>query len=123
MDSTNPRVRTAQAQSSGQTSNGRPHLSAEQHELLKMALGLRIPDDRLPDPRPAIREIVDGCGFADHPEQILVAFKNSLDEVANAARIPFGPERNDRLRGLVSAFIEEMFSRGPDIRDGACRGK
>lgn len=116
-------MRTTQAQSSGQTNNGRPHLSPEQHDLLKTALGVKVPDDCLPDPRPVIRKIVDTCGFAEKPEQILVAFKNSLDDVANAARIPFGPERNSRLTGLVSAFIEEMYSRGPVIRDGACRGK
>jgi hypothetical protein len=70
-----------------------------------------------------MREIVNACEPAERPEQILVAFKNSLDEVANVARIPLGPERNSRLSTLVSAFIEEMYARGPVIRDGACRGK
>lgn len=105
-------------------SDGRPHLTPEQDELLKCALGLKVPDDRAnADPRPVIREIVSSCELADRPEQVLVAFKNSLDEVANSARIPFGPERSVRLSSLVSAFIEEMYASGPVIRDGACRGK
>ena len=113
---------TTQPQSAG-TAKGRPHLSPQQRDLLKSALAERIPDDCLPDPRPVIREIVDACAPTGRPEQILVAFKNSLDEAATAARIPLGPERNDRLTGLVSAFIEEMYSRGPVSRDSACRGK
>lgn len=112
-----------QVESPSSANKGRPHLSPQQHELLKTALAVSVPDDCLPDPRTAIREIVEACAPAESPEQVLVAFKNSLDEAANAARIPLGPERNDRLTGLVSAFIEEMYSHGPVSRDSACRGK
>lgn len=118
------KMRTAHDQPSVATSNGRPYLSPQQHELLKSALGLKTPDDRsTADFRPAIREMVSTCATVERPEQILVAFKNSLDDLANHARIPFGPERNVQLSSLVSAFIEEMYQRGPGIRDGACRGK
>ena len=117
-------MRTEQDHFAAQKINGRPHLTPEQHELLKSALGLKVPDDRShADFRPVIREIVNGCESIEPPEQVLVAFKNSLDEVANVARIPLGPERNTRLSSLVSAFIEEMYARGPVLRDGACRGK
>jgi hypothetical protein len=117
-------MRTVQNHTPTPASNGRPHLTPEQHELLKSALGLRVPDDcSNADLRPVIREIVNTCEHVDRPEQTLVAFKNSLDEVANSSRIPFGPERTTRLSFLVSAFIEEMYARGPVIRDGACRGK
>jgi len=117
-------MRTEQNHFPARKSQGRPHLTPEQHELLKSALGLKVPDDRSSaDFRPVIREIVDGCESIEAPEQVLVAFKNSLDEVANGARIPLGPERNNRLSSLVSAFIQEMYERGPVNRDGACRGK
>ena len=117
-------MRTVQDYSSAATTSARPHLSPKQQELLKAALGLRIPDDRSnADLRPVIREIVNSCEHVERPEQILVAFKNSLDEVANSSRIPFSPELTTRLSFLVSTFIEEMYARGPGIRDGACRGK
>jgi hypothetical protein len=117
-------MRTEQNRFPAPKTNGRPHLTPEQHELLKGALGLKVPDDRSnADFRPVLREIINGCESIEPPEQVLVAFKNSLDEVANGARIPLGPERNVRLSSLVSAFIEEMYARQPVIRDGACRGK
>lgn len=118
------KLRTAHDPPSVATSNGLPHLSPHQHELLKSALGLKAPDDRsTADVRPAIREIVSTCAPAQRPEQVLVAFKNSLDEIARTARIPFGPERSVQLSSMVTVFIEEMYARGPAIRDGACRGK
>ena len=117
-------MRTTHDRSSLPSSYGRPLLSPQQHELLKSALGLKTPDDRsTADFRAVVREIVNTCAPAERPEQLLVAFKNSLDEVANGARIPLGPERNVQLSSLVSVFIEEMYARGPVIRDGACRGK
>ena len=117
-------MRAVQDHSSPSTTKGQPHLSSEQHELLESALGLKAPDDRSTvDFRPIIREIVSTCAPADRPEQLLVAFKLALDDAANNARIPFGPERNARLSSLVSAFIEEMYARESGLRDGACRGK
>jgi hypothetical protein len=87
-------------------------------------LSQRIPDDcATPDPRPAIRRIVSGCAETERPEEALIAFKNSLDEVANSLRIPFSPERSTLLTGLVTAFIEEMYASAPVARDSACRGK
>ena len=118
------KMRTVQNHSAVPTTSGRPRLSSDHHELLKSALGLKTADDRsTADLRPVIREIVNTCAPTERPEQILVAFKSALNDVANNARMPFGPERNARLSSLVSAFIEEMYARGPGLRDGACRGK
>jgi len=101
-----------------------PHLSAEQDQLLSAMLSQRIPDDcSAPDPRSAIRKIVSSCAPTERPEQVLIAFKNSLDDVANDLRIPYSPERNTLLTGLVTAFIEEMYASAPVVRDSACRGK
>jgi hypothetical protein len=117
-------MRTAQSQSVDPSRGIPPHLSEEQHQLLLGALSQKVADDCFaPDPRSTIRQIATACGPSDRPEQILIAFKNSLDDVANNLRIPFSPERNSLLNGLVSAFIEELYSSAPGARDSACRGK
>jgi hypothetical protein len=101
-----------------------PHLSSEQHQLLLAALSEKVADDCFaPDPRSTLRKIASSCEPTERPEQVLIAFKNSLDDVANNLRIPFSPERNTLLTGLVTAFIEEMYSSAPLARDSACRGK
>jgi hypothetical protein len=101
-----------------------PHLSADQQELLLAALSQKVADDCFAsDPRPTIRQIASTCEPTERPEQVLIAFKNSLDDVANNLRIPFSPERNTLLTGLVTAFIEEMYSSASAVRDSACRGK
>ncbi len=43
------------------------------------------------------------------PEDLLIAFKSSLVDAANDVGIPPGPERNDFLSQLVSAYIEEFY--------------
>src|SRR5688500_6324329 len=117
-------MRTAQTHSV-ETSRGiSPHLSPEQHELLTAALSQKIADDCFAaDSRSTIRRIVSSCPPTERPEQVLIAFKNSLDDAANNLRIPFSPERNTLLTGLVTAFIEEMYASAPVVRDSACRGK
>lgn len=100
------------------------HLSTKHYELLSAVLSQRTPDDcSIPDSRPVIRKIVSSCAPAERPEQALVAFKKSLDDVANDLRIPLSAERNTLVTGLVTAFIEEMYSSALVVRDSACRGK
>jgi hypothetical protein len=117
-------MRTAQTYSEDASRGTSPHLSREQHELLLAALSQKIADDCFAaDSRSTIRRIVSSCPPLERPEQVLIAFKNSLDDVANNLRIPFSAERNTLLTGLVTAFIEEMYASAPAIRDSACRGK
>jgi hypothetical protein len=117
-------MRTAQTHSVDGSRGLPPHLPAEQQELLLTALSQKVADDCFaPDPRSTIRQIASSWGVTERPEQVLIAFKNSLDDVANNLRIPFSPERNTLLTGLVTAFIEEMYASAPVARDSACRGK
>jgi len=117
-------MRAAQSYAVDGSTSIPPHLSAEHHELLLAALSQRVADDCfVSDSRSTLRQIASSCGRAERPEQVLVAFKNSLDDVANGLRIPFSPERNTLLTGLVTAFIEEMYSSAPPIPDSTCRGK
>jgi hypothetical protein len=117
-------MRIAQTHSVDGSSPLAPHLSAQQHELLLAAFSQRAADDCfVPDTRSTIRQIVSSCEPTERPEQILLAFKNSLDHVANNLRIPFSPERSTLLTGLVSEFIEEMYASASVVRDSVCRGK
>ena len=60
--------------------------------------------------RQAIREICSWIDFhSQKPEQLLIAFKASLNEAANDANIRHSPERNDLLAQFVSVFIEELY--------------
>src|SRR5437773_3124874 len=60
--------------------------------------------------RQAIREICTATDYqSQRPEQLLIAFKASLNEAANNANIPPSPERNDLLALFVSVFIEELY--------------
>jgi hypothetical protein len=54
------------------------------------------------------------------PEDALIAFKLAAVDAANEVRIPPGPERNDFLARLVSAYIEEFY-RYPSASDGAAK--
>jgi hypothetical protein len=117
-------MRARQSQSVNGSRGAVPHLSTEQRELLKSVLSHKTPDDCFaPDHRLTIRKIASSCETIDRPEQVLIAFKNSLDDAANNLRIPFSPERNTLLTGLVTAFIEEMYSSAPVTRDSACQGQ
>jgi len=60
--------------------------------------------------RQAIREIRVALGnHTTKPEQLLVAFKGSLNEIANDARLPLGGERSAVMDRFVTAFIEELY--------------
>lgn len=86
-------------------------MSAAQRALLASAIrGRELTIAVTPEQRVIIRSLCDQPGFAaHHSEQLLVAFKAGLAEAANELRIPVGPERNDLLSRLVSAFIEEFY--------------
>ena len=60
--------------------------------------------------REAIREIRVALGnHTTKPEKLLVAFKGSLNEIANDARLTLGEERSAVMDRFVSAFIEELY--------------
>jgi hypothetical protein len=86
-------------------------LTESQRSLLRDALRSGEDSNQLTSwQRHAIREIRVALG--DHttkPEQLLVAFKGSLTEVANDARLPLGGERSAVFDRFVSAFIEELY--------------
>jgi hypothetical protein len=60
--------------------------------------------------RQTVREIRIALGHpAKKPEQLLVAFKSALNDVANEAKLPLGQERSALMDRFVSAFIEELY--------------
>ena len=60
--------------------------------------------------RQTVREIRIALGHrAKKPEQLLVAFKRALNDVANEAKLPLGQERSALTDRFVSAFIEELY--------------
>jgi hypothetical protein len=92
-------------------------LPASYQELLRKALADRSGTSVTAEQRAALRHICSAperASFA--PEDFLIAFKLALGDAANDVRIPLGPERNDLLSRLVSAYIEEFY-RFP--RDGS----
>jgi hypothetical protein len=61
--------------------------------------------------RQTVREIRITLGHrAKKPEQLLVAFKRALNDVANEAKLPLGQERSALMDRFVSAFIEELYN-------------
>lgn len=60
--------------------------------------------------RQAIREIRVALGNGTtKPEQLLVAFKGMLNEIANDARLALSGERSAVMDRFVTAFIEELY--------------
>ena len=63
-----------------------------------------------PEQRAVLRRI---CSAPERgsfePEDFLIAFKLGLVDAANDVGIRPGPERNDLLARLVSAYIEEFY--------------
>ena len=86
-------------------------LTRAQHALLRKAIeGGRGDGSGLASQREALRELCDD--FRDSPEgpeKFLVAFKASLIEAANDARIPHGAERSELLSRIVTVFIDELY--------------
>jgi hypothetical protein len=60
------------------------------------------------------------------PETCLVSFKQALNNAADGACFPMGPERDVLLSRFVRLFIEELYRPNGEeavAEDGACRGK
>jgi len=96
-------------------------LTDSQRRLLREALHSAQDSEQLTSSqRHAIRAIRVALGsHATKPEQLLVAFKRSLTEVANDARLPIGGERSAVFDRFVSAFIEELYKPQQTTRTGA----
>ena len=86
-----------------------PSLTDTQLHLLRNAL--RSGEGALTSAqRQTVREIRIALGHrAKKPEQLLVAFKSALNDVANEAKLPLGQERTTLMDRFVSAFIEELY--------------
>jgi hypothetical protein len=85
-------------------------LTDSQRSLLRDALRSGDSKQLTSSQRQAIREICVVLGKrATKPEKLLVAFKGSLNEIANDARLPLGGQRSAVFDRLVSAFIEELY--------------
>jgi hypothetical protein len=85
-------------------------LTDSQRSLLRDALRSGDSKQLTSSQRQAIREIRVALGKrATKPERLLVAFKGSLNEIANDARLPLGGQRSAVFDRLVSAFIEELY--------------
>lgn len=96
-------------------------LTDSQRRLLREALRSGENSEQLTSSqRQVIREICVALGnHTTKPEQLLVAFKGSLTEIANDARLPLGGERSAVFDRFVSGFIEELYKPQRTIRTGA----
>ena len=87
-----------------------PSLSDAQRHLLRNALCSGESAGLTSAQRQTVREIRIALGhWAKKPEQLLVAFKRALNDVANEAKLPLGQERSALTDRFVSAFIEELY--------------
>jgi hypothetical protein len=87
-----------------------PSLTDTQRHLLRNALRSGESAGLTSAQRQTIREIRIALGHrAKKPEQLLVAFKSALNDVANEAKLPLGQERSALMDRFVSAFIEELY--------------
>ena len=94
--------------------NSRPprwRLPPSHQESLRTVLGGRAPENTVTsEQRAVIRGI---CSAPERhsfePEDFLIAFKLALVDAANDVGIPLGPDRNDFLEKIVSAYIEEFY--------------
>jgi len=87
-----------------------PSLSDAQRHLLRNALCSGESAGLTSAQRQTVREIRIALGhWAKKPEQLLVAFKSALNDVANEAKLPLGQERSALMDRFVSAFIEELY--------------
>jgi hypothetical protein len=94
-------------------------LTDSQRHLLRNALRSGESAGLTSAQRQTIREIRIALGHrAKKPEQLLVAFKGALNEVANEAKLPLGQERSALMDRFVSAFIEELYKPDGKITTG-----
>lgn len=93
-------------------------LTFVQHGLIRAALRHGTSFGYVtPEQRRHLRELCAHSGPVHEPEQFLIAFKVALIEAANDERLPFGPERNEILGRLVSAFIDELYRGEVGVED------
>jgi len=86
-------------------------LTGSQRHMLRNALRCGESSGLTSAQRQTIRETRVALGHrAKKPEQLLVAFKGALNEVANEAKLPLGQDRTALLDRFVSAFIEELYN-------------
>jgi len=98
--------------SSGSSAQPSRHrLPQHQEELLRSALRLSGTGGRVTSEQRAIIHQIcsapEKLKFA--PEDFVIAFKLALADAANDVGIPLGPDRNDFLAKIVSAYIEEFY--------------
>ena len=85
-------------------------LTSIQRELLRDALNAGSRPRSLLHQRYAIRELCAAFGDAGYrPEQLLIAFKESLFSVATEAHLPQGPQTTELLSRTVNVFIDELY--------------
>jgi hypothetical protein len=85
-------------------------LTDTQRDLLRNALRAGEGAGLTSAQRQTVREIRIALGHrAKKPEQLLIAFKSALNDLANEAKFPLGQERSALNDRLVSAFIEELY--------------
>ena len=105
-------VATKRGLMSGKKTESDPLLTDSQRDLLRGAVRSGAKSSVLAfSERQAIREIRVVLGDrAKEPEQLLVAFKSSLNRVANEAKLPFGADRRALINRFVTRFIEELYT-------------
>jgi hypothetical protein len=87
-----------------------PSLSDTHRHLLRNALRSGDGAGLTSAQRQTVKEIRVALGDrAKKPEQLLVAFKGALNDVANEAKVPLGQERSALVDRFVTAFIEELY--------------
>jgi hypothetical protein len=96
---------------SSEMADSSPLLTESQRNQLRGALRLGEKSKPLTSSqRQVIRQVRIALGDrAKRPEQLLVAFKAVLNEVANDVKLPAGEERSALIDQFVSAFIEELY--------------
>jgi hypothetical protein len=95
---------------SSKMADSSPSLTDGQRHLLRNALRSGEGSGLTSAQRQTITEIRIALGSrAKKPEQLLVAFKGALNDVANDAKLPLGQERSALMDRFVSAFIEELY--------------
>jgi len=87
-----------------------PSLTDSQRHLLRNALRSGEGSTLTSAQRQTVREIRIALDHgAKKPEQLLVAFKGALNDVANEAKLALGQERSAVMDRFVTAFIEELY--------------
>jgi hypothetical protein len=95
---------------SSNTADTSPSLTDTQRHLLGNALRSGDVAGLTSAQLQTVREIRIALGHrAKKPEQLLVAFKRALNDVANEAKLPLGQERSALMDRFVSAFIGELY--------------